>query len=149
MMKHRFLPLAATAALFLAGPAQAGLFDDAEARQQIETLKQDFNGRVETITNGQLDLAAQNEQLRAEVARLRGQVEVLLNEIESLKTRQHDFYVDLNNRLTQFETNSRAAAANAGAATTVSTGSYETALSLLKQGKASEALAEFNTFIAA
>jgi len=146
-MMKRFLPLAATAALFLAGPAQAGLFDDAEARQQIEALKQDINGRIETITNGQLDLAAQNEQLRAEVARLRGQVEVLLNEIESLKTRQHDFYVDLNSRLTQIESNNRPATSGKGTNTTP--GNYETALNLLKAGKASEALAEFNTFIGA
>jgi len=144
-MMKRFLPLAATAALLLAGSAHAGLFDDAEARQQIEALKQDINGRVETITNGQLDLAAQNEQLRAEVARLRGQVEVLLNEIESLKTRQHDFYVDLNTRLTQFESNNRPVTSGSAA----NTGNYETALNLLKAGKASEALAEFNTFIGA
>jgi len=147
-MMKRFLPLAACAALFLAGPAQAGLFDDSQARQQIEDLKQDLNGRLETVSNGQLELANQNEQLRAEIARLRGQVEVLLNEVESLKSRQKDFYVDLDNRLRQIETN--ASQQQAGAqASAAPKGSYEAALNLLKEGRASDALGEFDAFIAA
>ncbi|MDR2030864.1 MAG: tol-pal system protein YbgF [Azoarcus sp.] len=141
-----FLPLAMAAAFSVATPAWAGLFDDAGARQQIDELKRELQGRMETVSNGQLDLASQNEELRAEVARLRGQVEILLNEIESLKTRQHDFYVDLNTRLSKFETNAQATAAasgNGGAAP----GSYESALNFLKEGRPAEALAEFNTFI--
>ncbi|MDR0702947.1 MAG: tol-pal system protein YbgF [Azoarcus sp.] len=140
-----FLPLAIAAVFSMAMPAWAGLFDDAGARQQIDELKRELQGRMETVSNGQLDLASQNEELRAEVARLRGQVEILLNEIESLKTRQHDFYVDLNNRLSKFEANAQAPAApgNGGAAS----GSYESALNFLKEGRPAEALAEFNTFI--
>ena len=151
----RFLSRAALAAsvFFLAGPVQAGLFDDAEARKQIDDLKQDFRSRLEIVTNGQLDLASQNEELRAELARLRGQIEVLLNEIESLKTRQRDFYVDLDNRLRQFETNQAnpqsaqsASTGTAGSSNKVG-GSYDAALNLLKEGRAPEALAEFDAFI--
>jgi tol-pal system protein YbgF len=143
-MKH-LLSLAAFAALFLAGPAQAGLFDDAEARQQINNMKQEINGRLETLSNAQFELANQNEEMRAEIARLRGQVEVLLNEIESLKNRQRDFYIDLDNRMRQYETNAQNAAA--AQAERASSGSYEAALDFLKEGRASEALAELNTFI--
>ncbi|MDR1423298.1 MAG: tol-pal system protein YbgF [Azoarcus sp.] len=144
----RFLPLAACAALFLAGPAQAGLFDDAQARQQIENLQQEINGRFETVNNGQIELANQNEQLRAELARLRGQLEVLLNEVESLKTRQHDFYVDLDNRLRQFEAGASTQASAAQPTASEPKGSYETGLSYLKDGHAANALGEFDTFIA-
>ena len=92
----RLLPLAALVALSLAGPAQAGLFDDADARRQIAEMRQDLESRLETSSRGQLELANQNEQLRAEIAKLRGQLEVVLNEVESLKQRQRDFYVDLD-----------------------------------------------------
>jgi tol-pal system protein YbgF len=148
-MKH-LLPAAAFAAFLLAGPAQAGLFDDAEARQQIETLKRDFQARLDTVSNAQFELANQNEELRAEVARLRGQAEVLLNEIESLKNRQRDFYVDLDNRIRQVETQAQSSTSTPGPASQTpgsSGGSYEAALNFLKESRPAEALAEFNTFI--
>ncbi|MDR2880312.1 MAG: tol-pal system protein YbgF [Azoarcus sp.] len=146
-MKH-LLSLAAFAALFLTGPAQAALFGDSEARQQINNLRQEMQGRLDTVTNGQFELANQLEEMRAENARLRGQVEVLLNEIESLKTRQRDFYVDLDNRMRQIETNAQnTTAAQATNPTTGGGGSYEVALGFLKEGRAAEALTELDTYI--
>ncbi len=139
----RLLPLAVFLTLSSAGPAQAGLFDDAEARRQIDDLRQELAGRLETTSRGQLELANQNEQLRAEVARLRGQLEVLLHEVESLKQRQRDFYVDLDARLRQLETVPAATAADAAAAPA----EFESALGLLKDGKHREALVALENFI--
>lgn len=148
----RLLPLAALLALSSAGPAQAGLFDDAEARQQIMEMRRDLDSRLETTSRGQLELANQNEQLRAEVARLRGQIELLVNEVETLKQRQRDFYVDLDNRLRKLESLPGAAPAAApGAAAAdpaAETTEYEAALNLLKDGKHRDALAAFDAFIA-
>ncbi len=142
----RLLPLAALLVLSSAGPAQAGLFDDAEARRQITEMRQDLESRLETTSRGQLELANQNEQLRAEVARLNGQIELLVNEVETLKQRQRDFYVDLDTRLRQIESaGSGAGAANADPA--AESGEYEAALNLLKDGKHSEALAAFDAFL--
>ncbi|MDR2031705.1 MAG: tol-pal system protein YbgF [Azoarcus sp.] len=141
---RQLLFLAACVALFQAMPAQAGLFDDAEARQQIDRLEQELQGRIEIVTNGQLELSSQNEELRTEIARLRGQVEVLLNEVESLKNRQRDFYVDLDNRLRRFEATG---GANAEPAATAASGDYENALLMLKGGRLVEAFAELETFI--
>lgn len=143
----RLLPLAAFAALSLAGPAQAGLFDDTEARQQVNSLRQELESRLETSNRGQLELANQNEQLRTEVARLRGQLEVLLNEVETLKQRQQDFYVDLDTRMRQLET-AATAAPQASADPAAETAAYEAALNLLKDGKAREALTAFENFVA-
>jgi tol-pal system protein YbgF len=143
----RLLPLAALLALSSAGPAQAGLFDDAEARRQITEMRQDLESRLETTSRGQLELANQNEQLRAEVARLNGQIELLVNEVETLKQRQRDFYVDLDTRLRQIESaGPGAGAANADPA--AESGEYEAALNLLKDGKHGEALAAFDAFLA-
>jgi tol-pal system protein YbgF len=147
-MKH-LLSRAAFAALFLAGSAQVGLFSgNAEAHpQQVNDLRQEIQGRLETINNGQFELANQLEEMRVEVARLRGQLEVLLNEIESLKTRQLDFYKDLDGRMRQLETKVQNQAPPPAQTTGPSGGSYETALGFLKEGRAPEALTELETFI--
>lgn len=143
---HKLLPLAVLAALSLAGPAQAGLFDDPEARRQISDLRQELESRLETSNRGQLELAGQNEQLRAEVARLRGQLEVLLNEVESLKQRQRDFYVDLDTRVRNIET-AAPPALQEPTDPAAETAEYEAALNLLKDGKGREALAAFEAFL--
>ena len=143
----RLLPLAAILILSSAGPAQAGLFDDAEARRQITNIRQDLEGRLETTSRGQLELANQNEQLRAEVARLRGQIELLVNEVETLKQRQRDFYVDLDTRLRQMESGAPPAAAGASADPAAESAEYEAALNLLKDGKHREALTAFDAFL--
>ncbi len=142
----RLLPLAALLVLSSAGPAQAGLFDDAEARKEIMNLRLELESRLETTSRGQLELANQNEQLRGEIARLRGQVELLTNEVETLKGRQRDFYVDLDNRMRQLETNPAAAQA-AAADPAAESADYENALNLLKDGKHSEALTAFDAFV--
>ena len=49
-----------------------------------------------------LELNNQNEQLKAEISTLRGQIEVLLNDLANLQKRQQDFYVDLDKRLACF-----------------------------------------------
>ena len=151
----RLLPLAALLALVPVAPAHAQLFGgDTEARNQIIQLRQDVQGQIETTSRGQLELAMQNEQMRAEVARLRGQIELLMNEVETLKQRQKDFYVDLDARLRQIETggtaaapgNGTAAPAPAGNAAAAESADYEAALNLLKNGKQKEALAAFDSF---
>lgn len=92
--------------------AHAGLFDDDEARKaildvraRIDTLRKDMEARVEVKADktSTLDLLSQNEQMLQEIAKLRGQVEVLTNEISTAQQRQKDFYVDLDNRLRKVE----------------------------------------------
>lgn len=89
-------------------PAQAGLFDDDEARRAIldirtrlDGLRRDLDNKADK--NSLLDVASQNEQLRQEVAKLRGQIEVLTNELSSTQQRQKDFYVDLDTRVRKLE----------------------------------------------
>ncbi len=103
--------LAAASAL----PAQAGLFDDEEARRRIELLRKelmqqglDNEARIarleESIRNiGVIELVRQLEQINTEMARLRGQLEVLGNENQQIQKRQRDFYLDLDSRLKRLE----------------------------------------------
>ncbi len=108
---------AAFAALLLAAavPARAGLFDDDEARRRIENLRQELSqqgkdneARItrleESIRNiGVAELVRQLDELNAEIARLRGQLEVLSNENQQIQKRQRDFYLDLDSRLKRLE----------------------------------------------
>jgi tol-pal system protein YbgF len=110
------LRLAALAfTLVAAGSARAGLFDDDEARRRIDALRQelaqqgkDNEARIakleEQIRNiGVVEVLQQIEQLNQEIARLRGQLEVLANENQQLQKRQRDFYLDLDSRLKRLE----------------------------------------------
>lgn len=154
----RLLPLAVLLSVSYVAPSHAALFDDDEARRQIMNLRTETSSRLDRMeansSRGQLELAGQNEQLRTEVSKLQGQLEVLLHEIESLKQRQRDFYVDLDNRVRKLET-AAATAATAAAATTpavdpaAESREYESSLNLLKEGKYKEAQASFDHFIKA
>ncbi|BAL26580.1 tol-pal system protein YbgF [Azoarcus sp. KH32C] len=153
----RLLPLAVLLSVSYVAPAHA-LFDDDEARRQIVNLRTETNTRLDRMeansSRGQLELASQNEQLRTEVSKLQGQLEVLLHDIESLKQRQRDFYVDLDNRVRKLETAAATAATAAAAATpavdpAAESREYESSLNLLKEGKYKEAQASFDHFIKA
>ncbi|HEY0845209.1 MAG TPA: tol-pal system protein YbgF [Noviherbaspirillum sp.] len=88
--------------------AQAALFEDEEARRAILEIRARLNNMQSEINakadkTNSLDLNNQNEQLRQEIARLRGQIEVLTNELANTQKRQKDFYVDLDGRLRKLE----------------------------------------------
>jgi tol-pal system protein YbgF len=108
--------------------SHAGLFDDEEARKQIVQLRNQVAEQQRVIDQrlGELESQARNrsiidlfnqvETLRAEMARLRGQLELLQNEIENSQKRQRDLYVDLDGRMRKIEAAqeaARQAAANA------------------------------------
>ena len=161
-------------------PARAAIFDDDEARKRIETLR----GRVdqiersltqrldalETKSAGVVDLFKDVEQIKADIAKLRGQYEVLTYELEQAQKRQRDLYLDLDSRLRKLEGGPGAAGATPGAteappATTGGAGptpvpgtqarpgdvgaeqrAYDAALDLFKSGNYSAATASFQAF---
>jgi tol-pal system protein YbgF len=105
--------------LMLAGPAAAQLFQDREAYRRIEVLRQQaeeqkkaVDSRLEKMEaaaaagadrSAILDLSTQIEALRGEIARMRGQVEVLANQAETAERRQKDLYLDIDTRLRKLE----------------------------------------------
>lgn len=131
-LRHRFansrhalasvtLGVVAASAFAIAPPARAGLFDDEEARQQIIVLRGQL-GEVQRALDARLseleaqarnrsiiDLFNQVETLRAEFARLRGQLELVQNELEVAQKRQRDLYVDLDGRMRKLEAAAAAA----------------------------------------
>lgn len=147
----------ACAAAGLAGSpaAHAGLFDDQEARGRIDKLREDFDQlakRTELAARNQIDFANQAELLKTEVAKLRGQIEVILNDVDTTQKRQKDFYVDLDSRLRKLESAAAqpaAAEAPAAADPAGETRDYEAALTAFKGAKYKEAFAAFQAFIKA
>ena len=112
----QFLPKAIVlATVAFSFSTSAGLFDDEEARRdirnlraQIEQQNRDNDARLvrleESIKNlGIIQLLNQIEQLNAEIAKLRGQVEIMSNLDEQLTKRQRDFYLDIDTRLRKLE----------------------------------------------
>lgn len=107
----------ALAALALGACVQAAhgaLFDDNEARkrivitnERIDRLQKDLETRLAAVEqqakNQGLDLFGQLEQLKADVSRIRGQLEVLTHELAEAQKRQRDLYVDLDSRLRKLE----------------------------------------------
>jgi tol-pal system protein YbgF len=166
-MLSRFHLRAVSAAclLALAVPAQAGVFDDTEARTRIEKLRADMTAMQQTVdsaSKNQIEFANQLENIRAELAKLRGQLEVLTYEVETTQKRQKDFYVDLDTRLRKLEPSAPAAATaapgDAGLPSGEATGSktaldenaatrdYEVALSFVKAGRYRDAATAFAAF---
>lgn len=108
--------LLAAAVLGWAGAASAQLFSDPEVRRRVDELRQELQATQQRIDarlagiessaverRAILDLAGQIDALRAEVARSRGQIEVILNQLENSDKRQKDLYVDIDTRLRRLE----------------------------------------------
>lgn len=164
-------------ALGVQSGAQAGVFDgdalreNAELRRQVERQGQDVDARLskldEAIKNiGVIQLLQQIDSLNSEIAKLRGQIEVLVNQNEQLQKRQRDFYLDLDTRLRRLE-GTAAPAADASAsvpataiAATVPTAAvaskdkdggelraYDNASNLFKKGDYTRSVEAFSTFL--
>jgi len=184
-----FAWIAVVACLSPAPQVSAQLFggDDAARRQIAEQSKrldelklqnEDLSTRLARMeeslkglsaANPALDLAQQLERLRQELTQLRGQIEVLGNDIQMSAKRQRDMYVDLDTRMKRLEqpavtaTPPAAQAASAGAAApaAVAAGTaaaapasdaegraYEAAQGQRKIGNYQGAIAGFRNFIA-
>lgn len=138
----------------------AGLFDDDEARARLDALRKEvgehfaqIDAASATTTRNQLDLSNQIEQIKADLAKLRGQIEVLGYEVENAQKRQKDFYLDLDGRLRKIETaaSKDAAAENAPPAAPADPAAemrdFEAALTFFKGARYKEALGAFDAFI--
>ncbi len=175
---------AASVLLLAAAPAHAGLFDDDVARKQIveqskriDDLKYQTEtisgriGKIEELLRNQptLDLLNQIELLKREIQGLRGQLEVVGNNVENTAKRQRDMYVDLDTRMRRIEQPSGAVApgasppavadaaappsiAAAGAAPSIAAGvdetrGYEAAQNLRRLGNYQGAITTFQSFL--
>ena len=136
--------------------ASAGLFDDDEARRaildartRIDNMQRELNSRMESKADksAMLDFANQNEQLRLDLAKLRGQIEVLTNDLANAQQRQKDFYVDLDTRLRKLEPQKVTVDGQEASVEQGEQRSYDAALASFKGGDYKGAVSTFTDFL--
>jgi tol-pal system protein YbgF len=119
-MRGVLAPVVLAVALALelaAAPARGALFDDEEARRRIESLRARVDQLEASLRNvedtvksqGLGDLLRDIDQIKSDIAKLRGQNEVLSYELEQASKRQRDLYLDLDGRLRKLESSATAA----------------------------------------
>ena len=87
-------------------PSAHALFEDAEARRAILELRQRFDASAQEnaqMRRSLLDLQAQIETLRGDLAQLRGQNEQLAREASEIQRTQNDLAQGVDERLSRFE----------------------------------------------
>jgi tol-pal system protein YbgF len=144
-----------------------GLFDDNEARRRVELLRQSIETsqrsleerltKIEgaaTDRSAMIELSNQLQALRDDVARMRGQVEVLTNTMETADKRQKDLYLDIDTRLRKLEQSreQQAAASDKPAAaeaeaSPAETKAYQAALDQFKLGQYALAVSAMQGFM--
>ena len=134
--------------------AHAGVFDDDEARKAVITLRDLFNGfqatatqRIEQNSRTTIDMQNQLEGLRQEVARLRGQNEVLQNTVDALQKQQKDYYADLDARLKKFEPQQVTVEGREGLSQPGEKPEYDAALKQFQAGDFKSAGSSFSAFV--
>ena len=107
MALRKLFSVAFVLALMLVRPAWAASTD--ELARQIQALQQiagSLDARLARLESGGqqnqqlLGMLQEVEALKSEVAKLRGQAEVQVHQMDTLGKRQNDLYVDLDQRIT-------------------------------------------------
>jgi tol-pal system protein YbgF len=141
---------------FASFPAHAGIFDDDEARKaildlrtKIDNLQKDVDAKLsdKADKSGTLDLVNQNEQLRQDIAKLRGEVEVLANDLAETQKRQKDFYIDLDTRLRNLEPKKITVDGQEAEIDPNEQKAYDNAMGLFKDGDYKGAGSALNDFV--
>ncbi|AXA91722.1 tol-pal system protein YbgF [Massilia sp. YMA4] len=136
--------------------ATAGVFDDDEARRaildlraKVEALSKDINARLDTKAEKSvtLDMLNQHEQTMQEIARLRGQLEVLENEITIATKRQKDFYADLDARLRKLEPREVEIDGKTASVDQGEQNAYDAAMQQFKEGNYEAAASSLQAFV--
>ncbi len=136
--------------------ASAGLLDDDEARKAVVTLRakvdeiaRDLGTRLDAKADksSTQDLLNQHEQALQEIAKLRGQIEVLGNELANTQRRQKDFYADLDARLAKLEPQKAIIDGKESAIEPSEQRAYDSALVLFKAGDYKSAASALSDFV--
>jgi tol-pal system protein YbgF len=135
--------------------ANAGLLDDDEARKaivdlraKVDALARDVNNKIDAKSDkaAALDMLNQHEQTMQEIARLRGQVEVLANQLSTAQKQQKDLYADIDVRLRKLEPQQQTIDGRAAEVMPSEKKTYEAAMALFNSGDykaAADALQDF------
>ena len=154
--------LALSAALLLTLSACATTSDIEATRNQIDQVNRQASARLSEVESKLsneklLEMVNQVDSLKAEVAKLRGEVEVANYNLQTTQKRQNDLYNDLDGRLSHLESAgkeavaqqnaSQPAANQPAAADTQTSPDYDKALNLLRARDFANATTALSLFI--
>nr|WP_315463927.1 tol-pal system protein YbgF [uncultured Rhodoferax sp.] len=166
-LKKRFARVAPIALLLVlgAGHSSAGLFDDEEARraildlrQRLEIVRTDSDQKIaeEAKRNAEdvaqlrrslLELQNQLESSRAEVAKLRGQVEQIARDLADAQRKQKDSGQLVEDRLRKLEPSKVTVDGREFVAEPSEKRDFEVALAIFRKGEFATAQSEFLAFL--
>ena len=124
------------------GTSQAALFEDGDARKQINILSESLKTNQKAV----LELSISNDKLTRENQELRGQIEELKKNHEELTESLKSYYTELNSRLQKFEPQNVEVEGVQGTAQPGEKDAYDSALKDFQNGdliKANKSLSEF------
>jgi tol-pal system protein YbgF len=163
-LKYRWLGAAAVACALFTPLAQAGLFDDDEARKAILDLRQkleqsneqqrvrqaELNAQMieqlSQLKRSLLDLNSQLELLRADTAKLRGSDEQLSKDVIELQHRTKDLQTGVDDRMRKLEPAKVSVDGKEFIADPEERRQYEDAMALLRKGEFPAAAAAMVAF---
>jgi len=136
--------------------ASAGILDDDEARRaiidlraKVDAITRDLTTRLDAKAdkNATLDLLNQNEQLVSEIAKLRGQIEVLANEVSKAQNSQRTLYSDLDARIKKLEPRAEVVDGETAQVLPSEKQAYDGAMEVFKTGDYKRAAAALQDFV--
>lgn len=150
----------ASAAAFMVPAAQAGLFDDDEARRAIldirkqidqtaadsRTRQAELSEQINQLRRSLLDLNSQLEQTRAELAKMRGQDEQLTRDVAELQRKQSDLQQGLDDRVRKLEPQKATVDGKEFLADPEEKRQYDEAIAVLRKGDFAGAAAALVSF---
>lgn len=155
LTKAKYVRAAVFAMLLLPMCASAGILDDDEARKAIKELNAKLVALVAKLEvridekadkTSVLELSNQIEQVRGEIAGVRGQIEVLMNDLANAQKRQQDFYVDLDKRIRALEPKKLTVDGQEVTIEQAEQRSFDAAMAMYKAGQYANAVTAFNSF---
>jgi tol-pal system protein YbgF len=156
-----------TLLLAAAAPSQA-LFGDEEARKaivdlrdQVAQMQKDENARIDALSqridkidnllqaiqNGQLEAGGQFDQLHQDLAKLRGMIEQITNDVATLQKHSRDLYSDLDARIRKLEPTSVTVEGKSVQVDRDEQAAYESAMALFKANDFRTAVGGLSAFL--
>jgi tol-pal system protein YbgF len=136
--------------------ANAGLLDDDEARRaiidlraKVDALSRDMNAKFDTKLDKTaiLDIQNQHDQTMQEIAKLRGSIEELANQVAMAQKSQRDLYGDLDARLKKLEPQQQTIDGQVATVLPSEKQSYDAAMTKFKSGDYAGAADDLQEFV--
>ena len=136
--------------------AQAPVVDITSSGARVRggpTMEERITKLESVLENRTLEeFAARIDTLQQEIQRLQGHAETVNHNIEELKRKQRELYLDIDHRLRALETAQRSSSGSGEAAPNAAAGGndrahYDTAFATLRDGKYEQAIVELQEFL--